>query len=535
VRASPVKFIRSKRVSRTDAISVRPTLAAAFVAMLALACGVREATDVRTEGGTVSGSRGAALDAGPLPFLVPLCGADASLNGEKALQVLIDASGSMTGFSRSDSIAPLVNLAERAASGLTSADFSLRVTRTAIFNRAVGVQTVGPSSGISSYNIGSDTNLDVAVDQASEADLTIIITDGVPFSGGGRAGDCVSGADTGCVARRLQEFVARNPDCGIWAVPAVGQYEGPFSTEGQPVPTDAAYVSRVLANIRGVFPKADPDMRLGGATGGTLAYKGPKYLLNLVLSKKHQLGRAYLRSWMELLEPLRLARLSDDVSTFDPSAHRLGILRASEIYPGLIPDLSSVSVSEPNDRSIDAGTIDYRFSTAGKAPRLEVECVEGEAGRLPLKVLFAPPSRLAGCEGAHVLPFTRVYLKIEESPQGESRATSSFLADARLAGGTGGYEALTSFACTSAQTGSPCDTPATLVLRAGSDYEATAAVLGAAGSIAGLPPLIQLSTDNLPEEPYGVLGLRSLVAQFYRGLASKDSPPLALVELCVTK
>jgi hypothetical protein len=182
------------------------------------------------------------------------------------------------------------------------------------------------------------TNLDEAVERASNNDLSIVITDGVPASSK-RKSDCSTGVDLGCVADKLARTLAAGPvpksePAGLWIVPVIAQYDGTFFTEQLRPRADfsAAMIESNVTRDTGDRGARAKNPRNDGNGDLMFDYSGPRMMMIVVLSRFASAGRGYTR---EIYSNAATAAISVKQSAIDFTSG-IAILPALEVYPGWV-------------------------------------------------------------------------------------------------------------------------------------------------------------------------------------------------------
>ncbi|MCU0671029.1 MAG: hypothetical protein MUF70_17010, partial [Myxococcota bacterium] len=354
---------------------------------------------------------------------VDLCEEAASIARPGTAQLLIDASGSMAGFaSARGQRGPLTRIHEwvaSAISGLAGDQRTVSLRRVAAFNRVDGMLALPNLRALESLEPRGDTTLDRAVEDAVKEDLTLIVTDGVPFVGHEGAADCAAGADPGCVARRLLDFVRQRTAAGVWLVPIVAAYDGGFFTEGQDVPPDAGAATVIEENVKRSFPRSDVRLALRAGATPPMLYRGPRVVLLLVLANDERLGRAFVRLLLERAPLAQVQSLEGDWSAFDNRERLAGVMTAVEVYPGYLPPARSIEATRVGDAS---GTIDVRTRGAGESLGIEVGCRAGDEGQTRYRLLFSARGRRGtACRTLHSLASVTLSLCPKDESSAEER------------------------------------------------------------------------------------------------------------------
>lgn len=445
----------------------------------------------------------------------------------REIPVLFDSSGSMNGFYRTGAITAVHKWTDSAISrglGVRARAYS--------FNRGLGIQK-SSSPPAFDYKEMHDTNLREALEMAGGSPVSVLVTDGIPFSGGGD-GSCAGGADVGCIARTLKDFVAKYSGAGLWIIPIVGRYDGKFFTEGQTLPDDATPGPVIEQSIKKIFPDAEVAVTVDPQSRPPMAYKGPRLGLVVVLAQDAQLGRTLVASLGSGASLAQVAAVGDEPRGFGKSMG-LAYMTPLELYPGSLSSPFSLELSKNGEQvdTIDASVV------AGEAPELHVACQAGFVGRVPYRLLVRQVSGGPRCALVYSLPTISLTLAPREAASPDELAAlgrvlgeqtsvrasldsrTPFGADLDLQCSNGERPQ-----CSSAGQG-------TLRLTATLSYPEAAGQLGSPGEVPPASYLGRLSTDDLPRNPHAVLGLSALVTDFL-GLVSVTAraQPIGSIRVC---
>ena len=482
-----------------------------------------------------------------------LCAGDLTLDQGATAQLLIDTSGSMAGFmgapGRKGSVRRVYDWVASAMSSLGGDQGSVSLGRVAAFNRADGFLELTGPGGVDALRARGDTSIDTAVQEAEKGGLTLILTDGVPYVGSNTSGDCSAGSDTGCVARRLLEYLHTRTTAGIWIVPTVAPFDGPFFTEGQDIQPDASAARVVEENVKKSFPRSDVRLTLRPGASPPMTYRGPRVLLLVVLAADETLGRAMVQRMLERAPLAQAQVLGSEWGAFDNRQLGLGVLTPVEVYPGYLAPVRRISgdvIGEPE------GTIDVQAS-AGRGDQIAVEvgCRAEDAGRASYRLGFAARDASArACFPMHSLASVTLSLCADETASADERqALGSLVPDASLASAagpsTGGgredeaFVASLELAC-GTEGGPACSSggkalrlAATMGYAPTADRLAVAAASAQPGRLDAVEYVAGLSTTELPTNPHKVLGLTALLTQVLRGVSSgAGARPVASVSVC---
>jgi hypothetical protein len=308
------------------------------------------------------------------------------------VQLLIDNSGSMNGFG---DVMPTVQLWMRQSlSSLMGSFVRLRQpSRGCYFNQKIGIgECVDLAAGFNTpfgrFHTEGDTNFHEAIRSATDYDLSLVITDGVDFTGNG-SGDCAGGVDAACVANSLKEvmdvyILSGLPDAGgAWIIPLASRFEGTYFSEQHILAQDfnsSEVVQRVRNEVR-------QDVHIGRVrqerNGGLIYdYQGPREWFLLVIARPAALGRAAVHALQAQADmPASGTHPVHDLSEWREG---LGVFGPVEIFPGYLPrgtlgdfqplggseDISGKTYCPPIDATWNAGgELSLLSKTHGEALR----------------------------------------------------------------------------------------------------------------------------------------------------------------------
>jgi hypothetical protein len=266
------------------------------------------------------------------------------------LLVLVDSSGSMIGFH--DSLPSVLGAVDQGISYSRDLYFRLESLRLCLFNQRETI--FGCRSTLSPFSAPparSATNLDVAIRQAKEADLTIVVSDGVP-AGRGNSGDCSSGAvDAGCVARFLHESIDPRPGepkdtvRGVWVVPFVTIYSGNYFSE-QTLLVREFVADKATAMVQNDTSTSAEIRNPRNAGDGTLMYDylGPRILAAIVIGQP-DVARAFIQELYTHAGFRSIATLPD-LKSFQRG---VALLPPVELYPGYFPETEWIKCEQERD------------------------------------------------------------------------------------------------------------------------------------------------------------------------------------------
>jgi hypothetical protein len=166
------------------------------------------------------------------------------------VQIFLDASGSTRGFSVPAVMSPLAQWVKRSAIGSPAAGVEFSLTRLAAFSTD-GIVDLPTREETISYTVGhANTNLNEVIARAQDEAITVIATDGVPYTSGGQSAECAGQVDVTCVAKKLRQFIDSNAHPGMWIVPLFGRYDGKFAAEGQQIPNDPQWAENTAKRLK---------------------------------------------------------------------------------------------------------------------------------------------------------------------------------------------------------------------------------------------------------------------------------------------
>ncbi len=476
---------------------------------------------------------------------IDLCEDAATLNESGSAQILVDTSGSMAGFTKQGAqrgaLTRIHEWLASALSGLSGDQKAIALKRVAVFNRSDGLTELRDVHALEGVSARGDTTLDRAIQEAEKASLTLIVTDGVPFIGNESAADCAAGADPGCVARRLIEYVQQRTAAGVALVPIVAAYDGGFFSEGQDVPPDAAAAAVIEENVKRSFPRSDVRLALRPGATPPMLYRGPRALLLLVVANDERLERAFLRLLVERAGLAQVQLLEGDWSAFDNRERSVGVMTPVEVYPGYLPAARRIERTRASDPE---GTIDVSSRGTGEQLAVEVGCRLGDPGHERDRFSFSPRPRGAPpCRKLRSLASATFSLcprdeASEDERQGLASVVREVAFETQGTSAADGPVGLTlDLTCGSAQApecasgGAPLRLAATLEYTASAERLASETASGRGSDT--IDYVLGLSTSDLPRNPHRVLGLSALLTQFLRGVASgARSHPIGALTLC---
>jgi hypothetical protein len=475
-----------------------------------------------------------------LPRPIGVCTNNAELlTGNLRVDILIDSSGSLTGFSKENVIQPTYRWVRRAIQQLSAPpQRNVAVSGVWTFDEGHGVERL--RDDIADYTISPyNTNLDDAISaRAPNADAIVIITDGVPYVGGGTKKACAGSADPSCVAAEVLRFLNTNHDSGMWIVPLLADYDGPLDTEGQRVPLDDEYTKRITKVMRNEFRRGNQseiELRVDRLKN-ELVWSGPKILVAFVLAKQQRFGRFLVWSLIARAADEQLPVLDASGTWQDAltrrSASAVGVLTPIEIYPGFVPTVQSLNAQQvpfPAGNETCAGVMTLTQppfpKDAGNKATIDFTC-GSDYGLRAFDVQLRTSSE-PHCVQVYLVPSMRItstdesgeYIHEKRVCIGDGK-DATLIASIRLDLSCPGGNINES---TIDVAGETSFTGVDEALR-----QATRLQPGALGYIR------KFTTKSLPNEPFAVLGLDALVEQIVRGVR-QDTKAAQLASLTVQR
>lgn len=457
---------------------------------------------------------------------VTYCVAPGELQPVLRTQLLIDSSGSMIGFR--SAIPQLDSWVRQAVSHANGRIFRLSSQRSCYFSAGRGVFGCSSTGSLAPFNPRGDTNLHEAIRASREADVTVILTDGVSASGTRGSGDCAGGVDAACVARALQAAIQTQPgepqetDRGVWIVPLAGIYDGTFYTEEFDVKPDLA--------LQHIQDETATVATIGGAVVGTdkkvnFPYKGPRALMLVVIGRPLASGRGFVQALMERAPYAQVQALSPQTGNHPLKNFQRGLamLPPVEVFPGYAAPVQWVGRPEipaPKGVRQTCGTIDFAWNAPAT---LRMDCAASGPNEAIFNLRAQSSRGPAGCMKMQVLPDLRI-----------ERQTTAGATPVRGASWTG-LEALqlrlacnrdSSFACNS--------NPYRIAWVGVPDFRAAANCLASptcSGATASF--LRSLSTDTASAFPHRIYGLRETIERFLSTVPSGLRTPIAELRICL--
>ena len=489
--------------------------------------------------GTLSGTPPAAYD---------LCVRDEQpASSEAGVQVFLDASGSMRGFSVSRVMSPLAQWVKRSAIGAPTANVEFSLSRVQAFSTE-GLIDLPPRAESVDYAVGrGNTNLDEMIARARDEEITVIATDGVPYTAGAESVSCAGQVDVTCVAKRLREFLNDNAHPGLWVVPLFANYDGRYSAEGQQIPNDPEWADTTARRLKETL---GGDIRLRANNGldrsiNPFFYAGPRTLLLIVLAKDASMGRILLSSLYERANLYQVALVGEDFTAFTGTSDKaLAAFTPVELYPGYTPRITLVGGVKRKRAVADVpedagGFIDIKRLHDGSPFRAEIACTAARESTPDetIDLTFSTGSSDA-CWKLYSLPSVQ-YLPELPSRTGEAERLDAAAIVRSLSLSHGGAQQPGALRgemhvrCAGTG-GRPCGAPTTIRVVARVAYSDAAERLADRRAPVGTVAYLQkLSTDSLVDEPFKVLALDRMLIEVMRTITQDASArDVAGIEVC---
>jgi hypothetical protein len=477
----------------------------------------------------------------PLVFMeqpVKFCWREPPSPWSGGVQILLDSSGSLVGAKRA--VPKIVNWLQHGISQLQTSTLSVTGSRLCQFSEAFSQgRGFGNCADIGKapprFEPSGNTNLHTAINSAKDYGLTMILTDGVAATGGGRVGDCASGVDAACVARALRSVVGtpgsqpEKVNWGVWVLPLASNYEGTFYTEEAVAPA-SFNPSRTQDAVRGETgaQPAVEQPRAGGDGHLEFNYRGPRMMLLIVIARWADLGRDAVEALWERMDAVGirraekmqdLAALSDAVASFPPI----------EIYPGFSEQVEWRTIEESEEAEGKSGTMDVYFARDRQA--VELACPQGETafGQYRLDGASPQAGRVAGCVDIGVVPPFTFTLQATGQADDLTQFVRSFAQEGDS------YAKLRLGLYCDASAPHPCrDNPLVAQWVGLAHYEGAADALAAPdGAHAVVRRIAEISTEHPSAEPHRVFGLADTLEAFYRELsAERQTTVVSELKLC---
>jgi hypothetical protein len=447
-------------------------------------------------------------------------------------QILVDSSGSMTGFSHA--IPPLVTWIEHGISQVQQSSMEVENSRLCQFNQRIGIAECTPSGKQpSQFRAFGNTNLHDAIRAAKDYGLTFILTDGVAATGGQGAGDCANGVDAACVARSLKEVVhdrattGEGLDTGIWVMPLLANYDGVFYTEEQIVPADfrpEETIKQVRVDVETEAVIQNPHTGSDGRL--EFNYRGPRALLLIVIARWSDVGRNAVQALWERSEYLSVRRIeemkrfSSGTATFSPI----------ELYPGFLNQVKWKTLQEPQNPSEAKGTMDAALKADPKYPTIGITCPQRDTGEGVYKLsgISSEAGRVSGCAPIRMLPAFDFQFRTARAE--DENALSRFLTSYQRSGDS--YTELRlNLACTMSNPRPCASNPVTIQWTAFMNYMGAADGLASSDDSHPVQQQIKnISTVSPSREPHRIFAFSTTLEDFYREVG-QDQRSIILADL----
>jgi hypothetical protein len=477
-----------------------------------------------------------------------LCARDERPAGSEAgVQIFLDASGSMRGFSVPQVMSPLAQWVKRSAIGAPAANVQFSLIRVQAFSTAGIIDLPARAESVNYPVEHGNTNIDEMIARARDEAITVIATDGVPYTAGAESASCAGQVDVTCVAKRLREFLDDNAHPGMWIVPLFGQYDGKFSAEGQQIPNDPAWADSTARQLKETL---GGDIRIRANNGPDRAmnpffYTGPRTMLLIVLAKDASMGRIFLSALYERAGLYRVALVDEDFTAFTNATDKaLAAFTPVELYPGYTPRVTNIhgvrrkrSVADtPEDAG---GFIDVKRLHDGTPFRAEVACAAAREST-PDEIVDLTFSTASSdvCRKLYSLPSVQYLPELPaRTTEADRQDAASVVRSLALSQGSaqqpGSLRGELHIRCAGTG-GKPCSSPTTIRVVAKVAYSDAAERLADRRASSGAVAYLQkLSTDSLVTEPFKVLALDRMLIEVMRTITQDASArDAAAIEVC---
>jgi len=447
-------------------------------------------------------------------------------------QILVDSSGSMSGFSQA--IPPLVTWIQHGISQVQQSSMTVENARLCQFNQRIGIADCTPSGRqLTQFKAFGNTNLHDAIRSAKDYALTFILTDGVAATGGLGSGDCANGVDAACVARSLKEVVnfrattGEDLDTGIWVMPLLANYNGAFYTEEQIAIADfrsEETIKQIRSDVEAEAviqnPRTDSNGRL------EFDYRGPRALLLIVIARWSDVGRNATQALWERSEYMSVRRIegmkefTSGIATFTPI----------ELYPGFLNKVTWQAMQEPQDASEIKGTIDAVLKPEDKNPTIEVICPQNDTGEAVYRLsgVTAEAGRVSGCVPLRMLP--AFDFRFRTAREDDQDTLAQFLTSYQRSGDA--YTELRLNLACSMSHPRPCESnPVAAQWTASINYMGAAEGLASGARSQTVHQQVKnISTVSPNREPHRVYAFSTTLENFYREIG-KEQRDIVLANL----
>lgn len=463
---------------------------------------------------------------------VPFCWSPPASASEARVQVLLDASGSMVGFE--DEVPRIVDWVRKGVSQLRGLTISIPEGgfRTAQFDQSHGIhRSTGWNEPMASFSAQGNTNLHAAIQQASDRDLTFVLTDGVAATAVGGSGECPGGVDASCVAKALRNVThgagQSGKRGGLWVLPLVTQYSGKYYTEQYP-PSGKFSAGQVVDRVESEIGGDVVVQNIGTSSSGrmTFNYRGPRSLALFVLANDIEIGRAAVHAlWQNApISDLRQIESLNNASSATPN-----VVRPIEVYPGFVNEVEWEELAKVKDGILHKGPMKTELLT-DKNTQIRMKCLPGKAAQGAYH-LRGRRKKEGGCTRFHVLPAFSFEMQsvgganghLKTALQDYRRAEKSLYSDLRV-----------TLSCPATGSLPSCENPVQARWVADTDYQEGANCLSNGGCAQAQHQLLRsMSTTSPRTEPHRIFGFDRTMELFYREMG-KDKRRLMLgrLELC---
>jgi hypothetical protein len=406
------------------------------------------------------------------------------------VQILVDESGSMIGF-----VNPLRDLEgwlDRSVTRVEAYGFVLKSRNICGFREPSGVRC--SATAPTGRHPSGGTNLDEAIEAAENADITVIVTDGVAATGSAHVRRCAGGVDASCVGESLGRYAVRdNGGGGIWLIPTKLPFSGRLYTERHIPASD--FDPDIASKMVGESVKIG---RASNTQSGELVfdYAGPRALLVFVLAKDVVLGRAYVAAMQDISAMEGFSR--------DRSGAKR-VVGTFELFPGYVTPRkwTALRVSDEFPNVSHDATLDERTQTVTFTCGVQGQ-PEGE---------WIAASVPADASGIAVIPVESIPIMT-----GTLQIEGSELSATTLA--TDGSRIMLRMSCSSRIP--ECGKPA-------------AVRISATRTAPDSSKFVELSTNTPERQPDKAFGLTDVIRSFYQRVGPMRPLPVAEMKVCAAK
>jgi hypothetical protein len=434
------------------------------------------------------------------------------------VQVLIDGSGSMVGFDHK--LPEVIKWSQHAVSAIQNSILTIGQSRICTFREKEGISgCTGMTGGAPLIKSKGDTNLHEAINSAKDYALTFIVTDGVAATGDKGKGDCATGVDAACVARSLVNAIHSddsNDDRGLWIIPLVAPYDGPFFTE-ESIPPGGFHSEEAIQRVRSdiAMDASIQNPQTGYAGKLVYNYKGPRSLLLIVLAKKSNVGRAAIQALWERAEYLNI----NEVAEIRQYKGGIAALTPVELYPGFLNKVRWATLDDPDDPGASEGTLDAKLTKRDEKAAIEINCPNTGPNSATFVLRGSErPSQVAGCVPLRMMP--GFSYDVRPARKEDDDAFHQFISRFRLPKGSYSSVEL-DILCAGDATRRCGQDPISVQLVALMHYgQAADRLAESTKPDAALAPFINLSTAHPSMEPHKINALSLIAELFYREIAN---------------